>query len=50
MQKYGWDDNQDYTALKNTPIIQSENNEYKIIFEEFFVKKYIKVYISSLKK
>lgn len=39
LQKYGWDDNQDYTALKNTPIIQSENNEYKIIFEEFFCEK-----------
>lgn len=39
LQKSGWDDNQDYTELKNNPIIQSGDNKYQIIFEQFFCEK-----------
>lgn len=39
LQKSGWDDNQDYTELKNNPIIQSGDNKYQVIFEQFFCEK-----------
>lgn len=39
LQKSGLNDNQDYTELKSNPIIQSGDNKYQIIFEQFFCEK-----------